>query len=352
MLELIPYLRAPIVQAPMAGVTKPAMVIAACKAGIIGSHGGGMLSPDQLRTDIREIREAVGDKPFNINLFVLDSKYADSTYSYAFSADEKSWVDSYYEKQGLHAPSSNAPYAPDFEKQFEVIMAEKPPIASFAFGIINSEQVTALKRRNIKMVGTATNVKEAIEWARIGADAIVAQGSEAGGHRGGWLDSGVPGMGTIKLVSAIRNEVPHVPVIAAGGIVDGKGLFEAVDAGAAMAQVGTPFLFGQEAGLNSTHIRGLQEAQATAFTKGFTGRYARGVVNSFMQYAEGKPTAPYPIQNRLTQPLRADSAKRGSWESMSLWAGEGLTTLPRQVEPVATIAERLAKQYNQFKSKA
>ena len=211
----------------------------------------------------------------------------------------------------------------------QALIRAAPPVASFAFSILTAAQVAALHARDVFVIGTATTVAEARAWVAVGADAICAQGSEAGGHRGTFLapveDSLV---GTMALVSTVRRAAA-VPVIAAGGIMDGRGVAAALALGAAAAQMGTAFLLADQSMVSPPWRRAIETAEddRTRLTRAFSGRYARGIENDFMrQMRPVEADVPaYPIQNRLTQALRAGAAKAGDASVLSLWAGQAAT---------------------------
>jgi nitronate monooxygenase len=208
------------------------------------------------------------------------------------------------------------------------VIRAAPPAASFTLSILRAEQVQALQASDILVVGTATTVAEARAWAEVGADAISAQGFEAGGHRGGFLapqeDSLV---GTMALVPLIAQAV-DLPVIAAGGIMDGRGVAAGLALGAVAAQMGTAFLLSDQTAISKPWARAIEVVgdDATRLTRAFSGRYARGIENDFMRRmrpVEAEVPA-YPVQNRLTQPLRAAAGRMDDPEVISLWAGQGV----------------------------
>jgi nitronate monooxygenase len=239
----------------------------------------------------------------------------------------------WYEAVGEPLPQAPNAYAPDFDAQFAALVRAAPPIASFTFGVLRPKEVAALHNVGALVVGTATTVAEAKAWAVVGADGICAQGAEAGGHRGHFLaDVEASLVGTLALVPTVRQAV-DLPVIAAGGIMDGRGVAAALALGADAVQMGTAFLLSDQSTISAPWRAALQAASddPTRLTRAFTGRHARGLENRFMREmrpVEGEVPA-YPVQNRLTQPLRAAAAAADEADLISLWAGQGA----RLVEP-------------------
>ena len=313
----------PIIQAPMVGASSFEMALAVSKAGGLGSFGAGAMAPADIEAEVRRFRTA-SDRPFGVNLFVLEAATPAAAEVDAAIERLRPW----YEGLGIDPPAPPNDFAPDFQAQFAALLRAAPPLASFTFGLIPPDQVNALKAAGTYVVGTATTVAEARAWAEVGADAISAQGAEAGGHRGTFLASADESLiGTFALVGGIRQAI-DLPVIAAGGIMDGRGVAAALALGAVAAQMGTAFLLADQSGASATWRKALEAASddPTRLTRALTGRYARGVENRFMssmRAAEGDVPA-YPVQNRLTQPLRVAAAKAGDPDVLSLWAGQGV----------------------------
>ncbi len=312
----------PIIQGPMLGASTPEMVCTASLAGGIGSLGAAGYAPSALAETIGGIRDQVGEKPFLINLFVLEpAKPAPAALARAM-AELAPWR----AELGLAEQSIPNKWAEDFAAQFEVLVEAAPPIASFTFGILTAAQCARLKARGIKVIGTATTVAEARAWAEIGADAICASGFESGGHRGTFLKPVEDSLiGTLSLVPAVKAAVA-LPVIAAGGIMDGRSIAAMLTLGAEAVQMGTAFLLAEESAISAPwrgELKG-KDADATRLTRAFSGRYARGLENRFLREMAGKDIPPYPIQNALTQELRAANAKAGRSDMLSLWAGQGV----------------------------
>ncbi len=313
----------PIVQGPMLGASTEAMVIAVSNAGGLGSLAASNLAPHALSQAAARLRTGTG-QPFLLNLFIQAPAQPDM-------ADVKSAMERiapWREKYGLPTQSVPNNWAEPFLPQFAALVDIAPPAASFTFGCLSRDQVAALKARGTWVMGTATTVAEARAWVEVGADAICAQGFEAGGHRGTFLkDVGESLVGTLSLVSTIRAAV-DLPVIAAGGITDGAAIAATLALGASAAQIGTAYLLSDESGISAPWRQSIESVgdDATALTRAFSGRHARGIENTFMREmrAVEADIPAYPIQNALTQELRAAAAKAGDAEALSLWAGQSV----------------------------
>jgi len=319
---MLPELLIPIIQAPMLGASTPALAAAVSRAGGLGSLAPG-LNAEAMAHAAATVRAAT-DRPFAMNLFVLEP----TTPAAAEVARAVEVLAPYYAALGLPRPTAPTRWAEDFAAQFQALLLCRPAVASFTFGCLTAEQVASLHAAGTAVVGTATTVGEARAWAAVGADAICAQGCEAGGHRGSFLAPVAASLvGTMALVPAIRDAVP-LPVIAAGGIMDGRGIAAALALGAHAVQLGTAFLLSPEAATSAPWRQAIASADddPTRLTRAFSGRFARGIENRFMR--ELRPIEdtlpPYPVQNALTQPLRAAATRAGDPELMSLWAGQGV----------------------------
>ncbi|MFC4303774.1 NAD(P)H-dependent flavin oxidoreductase [Cohnella boryungensis] len=317
-------IRYPILQAPMAGgPTTPELIAAVSNAGGLGNLGAGYLTPEQIDQAIREIKERTAH-PFGVNLFVPEP--------FTESVDEirqmNNSLNSYRARLGIAQDPEITKYAESFEEQIQAVLDGGVPVCSFTFGIPGASVIEALKQRGTVVIGTATTVEEAIRLEAAGMDAIVAQGSEAGGHRGAFLNrQDEPLIGTMALVPQMIDQV-SLPVIAAGGIMDGRGLAASLALGASAVQMGTAFLACPESGAHPVYKQKVLTAheEETSVTPVYSGKAARGIVTAFMkdmnQYAGEIP--PYPIQNALTRDIRQAAAKANNPEYMSLWAGQGV----------------------------
>lgn len=314
--------RLPIFQAPMLGASGPEMAREASRAGALGALAAAGTSADALAGEVDKLRAELGDLPFSVNLFILEPASPDPQ----GVAKAMAQLAPYRAELGLPEQAIPNTWAEDFSRQFEALIKAAPPVASFTFGILSSEQCARLKARGTRIIGTATTVAEARAWHQAGADAFLAQGMEAGGHRGTFLGAVEESLvGVFSLVQAIKAALP-LPVIAAGGIMDGRGVAAMLQLGADAVQMGTALLLATESRISApwrAELKG-RDADATRLTRAFSGRYARGIENRFMREMADREIPPYPIQNALTGELRATSAKAGRSDMLSLWAGQGV----------------------------
>ena len=332
----------PIIQAPLAGGgDTPALVAAVCNAGGLAFIGAAYLTPEQIGSASREVR-ARTSKPFGINLFApLPALDAPRDPKPALER-----VARFFAELGLPPPVVPARPRDSFNEQLAAALESGASVFSFTLGILPKNAVEAIKARAMFLIGTASTVEEAIALEKAKVDAIVTQGSEAGGHRATFaadFDSGM--IGTISLVPQVVDAVT-VPVIASGGIMDGRGIAAALALGASAVQLGTAFLTCDEAGVPEVYKKAILKAREheTRLTRAFSGRPARGIVNRFMTEFEESDAAgailPFPLQNDLTRPLRAAAAKQGRAEFLSLWAGQGVRLSQRRM--AAQLVECLA----------
>ena len=333
----------PIIQAPMAGGgDTPALVAAVCEAGALGSIGATYLTPQQIADSSRAVRSRTR-RPFGINLFAPIPR-AEAPADARLALER---VARYFSELGLPPPAAPAWPADTFGDLLAAALESGAAVFSFTLGVLPAAAIDAIKGRGMFLAGTATSVEEAIALERAGVDAIVAQGSEAGGHRGSFAADFESSMiGTIALVPQMVDAV-RVPVVASGGIMDGRGIAAALALGAAGAQLGTAFLTCEEAGVPAAYKEAILRAREheTRITRAFSGRPARGIVNRFMAEAESAPAGailPFPLQNALTRPLRTAAAKAGRAEFLSLWAGQGVRMARRAT--AGGLVERLATE--------
>ncbi|WEK51891.1 MAG: nitronate monooxygenase [Candidatus Kaistia colombiensis] len=313
----------PILLAPMAGFGTPKLAVGVAEAGGLGALACATISPEQARADLDAYRAATA-KPVNLNFFCHRPPQADSAREAAWRAR----LAPYYRELELDpampvAPSSRAPFDDAF---CEVVEVYGPKVVSFHFGLPEPRLLDRVRATGARVIASATTVAEARFLEAQGCDAIIAQGAEAGGHRGMFLTADVSGqIGTFALVPQVVDAV-QVPVIAAGGIADARGVVAALSLGAAAVQIGTAFLLAPEAKISPQHRRALETAEAdeTAITNIFTGRPARGVVNRLMR--ELGPLAPeapaFPLAGGALAPLRARTEPAGSGDFMALWSGQ------------------------------
>jgi nitronate monooxygenase len=337
-------LRHPVIQAPLAGGgDTPALVAAVAEAGAFGFIGGAYLTPPQILDAARAVK-ARTQRPFGVNLFApVRGPEPPKDFGPALKR-----LAPYYAELGLAPPEIPAPKADAFPEQLAAALESGASVFSFTFGVLPAHTIAAIKARGMFVMGTATTVEEAMTLERAGADAIVAQGSEAGGHRGTFGESFEAGMiGTVALVPQVADAVT-VPVVASGGIMDGRGIAAALALGASAVQMGTAFLTCDEAGIPPAYKQAILTAQenATRLTRAFSGRPARGIANRFMTDMEASGIAdhilPFPLQDALTRPLRTAAAQQARAEYLSLWAGQGLRLARRQ--SASDLVARLARE--------
>ena len=312
----------PIIQAPMAGgPSTPELVAAVSNPGALGFLGVGYLTPYQIDLEIRKVKELT-NQPFGVNLFVPDSNTESP-----ISPKVKKRLEQYSLELGIESPDLPGPPKYSFEDQLAVIIDHKVPIFSFTFGIPDKTLIRDLEERDISTIGTATCVEEGVLLENSGCSAIVSQGSEAGGHRGtfGSTDS-TPMIGVLALVPQLVDKV-EIPVIASGGIMDGRGIAASLALRASGVQMGTAFLSCKEARVPKPWLDSLLTSKdvSTVLTKAFSGKYARGIKNRFIDemFSLENEIPNYPLQNSLTRSLRNASRDKGNRDFMSLWAGQG-----------------------------
>ena len=314
----------PIIQAPMAGgITTPELVAAVSNAGGLGMIGAGYMTVENLESVIRQIFKLTS-KPFGVNLFVPENPaYSEEEIKRANEALEPTRKILEIEKRNDQVLTIN-PLA--FEDQIHLVIKYNIPICSFTFGIPPRNVLEQLKEHGVITIGTATTVTEAEMIEAADMDMVSVQGSEAGGHRGSFAGPFTESMiGTMALIPQVADHV-SIPVIAAGGIMDGRGVLSSLILGAQSVQMGTAFLTCIESRANELHkqrILNSSEDQAV-ITSAFSGKPARGIKNEFMinMQAYEHVLPPYPIQNMLTQDIRAQAAVQKNPEYMSLWCGQ------------------------------
>ncbi|MCI0395232.1 MAG: nitronate monooxygenase [Chloroflexi bacterium] len=334
-------LELPIIQAPMAGVQDSALTVAVSNAGGLGSLPCALLTLDAMRNELAAIKAQTA-RPFNLNFFC----HTPPTPSIEREAVWRATLSPYYEKFGINPDTIPAgPGRTPFSPEAAAVLAEfKPAVVSFHFGLPSAELLARVKAWGAKILSSATTVEEARWLEAQGADAIIAQGLEAGGHRGMFLsDDPTTQLGTFALVPQIVQAV-RLPVIAAGGIADAKGVAAAMTLGAAGVQVGTAYLLCPEATTSPVHRAALKSeaARHTALTNLFTGRPARGIVNYIMKELGPISTATpaFPLAIAAMAPLRAKAESQGSGDFSPLWSGQN--TSGCQEVPAAYLTQALA----------
>ena len=314
-------LKLPIIQAPMAGgVNTPRLASAVSNAGGIGSFGFSYSKPDKINKDLIETK-ALTNGAINANFFVfsdveLPSKELQSA---ALEAVRSLPIDG-----DFNVSIPQEPFFPDIETQLDPIWEHCPEILTFHFGIPKKSIIERALSLGINVGITATSVKEALEIERVGASFIIAQGVEAGGHRGTFNPEGKDdNLSLAELVNKLVN-VTSLPIVAAGAIMTGANIVAALKIGATAVQMGTAFLCCEESGTSESHKEFLlnKKNRKTLFTKSFSGRRAQGIENEFIKFMEGKSILPFPIQNTLTNSIRKLAVGINDGEYQSLWAGQ------------------------------
>lgn len=331
----------PIIQAPMAGVQGSALAVAVSNAGGLGSLPCAMLSLDAMRSELAAIK-AQTSKPFNVNFFC----HAPPTASAESEAAWRAALSPYYQEFGIDADSIPAgPGRVPFSAEAADVLSEfKPAAVSFHFGLPSADLLARVRAWGAKVLSSATTVEEARWLEAHGVDAIIAQGLEAGGHRGIFLSDDLSTqVGTFALLPQIVRAV-QVPVIAAGGIADAKGVAAAMALGAAGVQIGTAYLLCPEVSTSAVHRAALKSeaARHTALTNLFTGRPARGIVNRIMNELGPISTATpaFPLATAAIAPLRAKAESLGSGDFSPLWSGQNASGC-KEV-PAADLTRELA----------
>ena len=323
----------PIIQGPLGGFSSQRLTAAVSNFGGLGSFGALGMAPTAIQEVIAEIR-SLTSKPFAMNLWVsMEDEGAATSDAEAFER-ALSHLAPHFEAVGASKPQFS-PYKPlRFADQVRVLLDANVPAFSFIYGIPPKEILEECHRRGIVTIGTATTRDEAIALEQAGVDVVVASGFEAGGHRGSFLRSSEDSLtGTISLVPQVADAV-QIPVVAAGGIADARGIAAAFALGAGGVQMGTVFLACEESGASSLHREAILSGKAnrTSLTRGFTGRLARGIHNQLLEQMNrpGVTVLPYPLQRALMRNLAAPAQQAGRTELLALWAGQsaGLARCP------------------------
>lgn len=331
----------PIIQAPMAGATTPAMAAAAANAGAMGSLGCAMMGVGAMAAELRAA-QAGTNRSLNVNFFAHARPVPDEDLNAEAAARLAPW----YDRLGAGEVKAPADAIPTFDEAFcEAVIACGPTVASFHFGLPEAALVDRLKAAGILILSSATSAEEARWLEDHGADAIIAQGAEAGGHNGWFLPRrGADLTGTMALVPRVVDAV-RVPVVAAGGIADGRGVAAALMLGAAGVQVGTAFLATPECASPEVHKQAVIAATGddTMATRAYSGRLARGIANDFSRDMAAHADWPdFPLMNAATGPIRAASAGAGLPDAVALWSGQGAGLV--RAETTAGVVTRLVAE--------
>jgi nitronate monooxygenase len=334
---LLDQLEVPIVQAPLAGGPSTAELAAAvCNAGGLGFVAGGYRAPEALAEVLARVR-ALTDRPFGVNLFAASGTPADPEMVRRYAAALRPLA----ERAGV---ALGEPRFDDdwFDQKLALLLDDPPAVVSFTFGCPPAETIARVRRAGSAVWVTITDPDEAEQAVAAGADALVVQGVEAGGHRGSFVDREARvDSGLLALLALVRARV-NVPLVATGGIATGAGVAAVLAAGAAAAQIGTAFMRSPEAGTSAPHRAALATSRPTGLTRAFSGRLARGIVNRLQ--AEHSAAAPlaYPEVHHVTAPLRAQGRKAGDADVINLWAGQAHELAEER--PAAEIVARLVEE--------
>lgn len=342
----IPY----IIQAPMAGgITTPELVAAVANFGGIGSLATGYLTTQQVRENIHQIKKLT-NKPFAANIFIPNDVHYDQDAILNYQAAISQFKDQLGLANELITAKNFVPES-NFKEIIEVLIQEDIKIISFAFGVLSADLITLLKKHEIYLIGTANCFDEAKILAQNGIDFIVAQGMEAGGHRGGFLE---PTVNHIKTVDLVKEIVSHldIPVIAAGGIMNGQMIKQFIAIGASSCQLGTAFIITDESGASKSYKNELLKfskypTDPTVLTKAYSGKYVRALNNEFIQQIEKTVSniPAYPIAHYLSSPIRKTATLQSNTAVMGMWCGNNIALIRANL-PVKTLMQQLNNEYN------
>src|ERR1700743_546638 len=316
----------PIMQGPFGGnLSSVELVASVSNAGGLGGYGAYTLSPQEIIEVDKQIKAAT-NKPYNINLWVSDTDAVDGTITDQQFELTNQQFKPYFDEMGIPIPEKPAPFKSRFESQVQVILDIKPKVFSFMFGVPSADVLEQCRRLGIKTVGAATTLDEAIFLENAGVDMIIASGFEAGGHRPSFLKSAEASTtGTFVLLQLIKEKV-KIPVIAAGGIANGKGVAAAFALGADAAQIGTAFLATDESNATAMHKQMLfsDAAKYTTLSRAFTGRLGRGITSRIATdlVTKEKGFLPFPLQTQFMSHLRKAAIEQEKWDMILFWGGQ------------------------------
>lgn len=344
-------IKLPIIQAPMGGgYTTPELIAAVSNAGGLGSLGAGYMRPEDISVAIKKIK-SLTDKPYSVNLFIPEPYQSNNETLNLMTGI----LNILFSQVCSDIQPITSPYAQSFDEQAQVLVDEKVPIVSFTFGIPTTKWIEKFKRNKTILIGTATTLHEAKLLEKKGMDMIVAQGIEAGGHRGTFLENLDDSLiGNFALIPQLSDHL-KIPVIASGGIMDARSIIAALALGASAVQMGTAFLACPEAGTHPKFKKMLlnMKEDKTILTRAFSGKWARGIKNKFIHDMDEfkKHILDFPVQNALTRQIRDAAAKKGLTDFLSLWAGQaaylstGLTA-KRLIQHLDRDVKQLLKKLN------
>jgi nitronate monooxygenase len=346
----------PILQGPFGGnLSSVELTAAVSNAGGLGGYGAYTMSPQEIYEADRQIKAAT-NKPYNLNLWVSDSDMHPEVITDEQFNKVKEVFKPYFDEVGISLPEKPASFQSRFENQLEVILDVRPKVFSFMFGVPSADVLEQCKKMGIVTVGAATTLDEAIFLENSGVDMIIASGFEAGGHRPSFLDSAESSLtGTFVLLQLIREKV-KIPVIAAGGIANGKGVAAALALGASAAQIGTAFLACDESNALPIHKQMLfsDAAKDTTLSRAYTGRLGRGIISRIAKEIIGKETnvLPFPLQTTFISPLRKAALDQQKWDMILFWGGQIAPILKhtKADELMRSLIEETSAYFNDLKA--
>jgi len=346
----------PILQGPFGGnLSSVQLVSTVSNAGGLGGYGAYTLSPQEIIEVDRQIKAAT-NKPYNINLWVSDTDAVDGTVSDEQFKQAQQLFKPYFDELGIALPENPAPFKSRFENQVEVILHQRPPVFSFMFGTPSADILEQCHRLGIVTVGAATTLDEAIVLESAGVDMIIASGFEAGGHRPSFLAPAESStIGTFVLLQLIKEKV-KTPVIAAGGIANGKGVAAALALGADAAQIGTAFLATDESNATAIHKQMLfsDAAKHTTLSRAFTGRLGRGITSRIAANLMHKESGflPFPLQTQFMSHLRKAAIEQEKWDMILFWGGQVAPVLKhtKAAELMKSVIEETSAYFDHLKA--
>jgi len=346
----------PVLQGPFGGkLSSVELVSTVSNTGGLGGYGAYTLNPQEIVEVDKQIKAATS-KPYNINLWVSDTDALDGTVSDGQFKQAQQLFKPYFDELGIDLPEKPAPFKTRFENQVEVILHQRPPVFSFTFGTPSADILEQCRRLGIVTVGAATTLDEAVVLENAGVDLIIASGFEAGGHRPSFLASAEAStIGTFVLLQLIKEKV-KTPVIAAGGIANGKGVAAALALGAAAAQIGTAFLATDESNATAIHKQMLfsNAAKYTTLSRAFTGRLGRGITSRIAADLTHKENSflPFPLQTQFMSHLQKAAIEQEKWDMILFWGGQVAPILKytKAAELMKSIIEETAAYFDHLKA--
>jgi nitronate monooxygenase len=326
----------PIVLAPLAGgPSTPALAAAVCEAGGLGFLAAGYKTAESVSADIEELRRRTG-RPFALSLFVPSERVAERAVVTRYAESLRAEAEHYGAELGEPRHDDDG-----WEDKLSLAAGQRVPVVSFTFGCPQPEVIERLHGAGAAVWVTVTTVPEAVAAQRAGADALVVQGVEAGGHRGSFDDAAPGAVGLLALLQLVGVAV-DLPLVATGGLATGRAIAAVLVAGASAAQLGTAFMRTPEAGTSAPHLQALATGGDTALTRAFSGRTARGLVNRFLREHTADAPAAYPEVHHLTVPLRAAAREQGDQGGLNLWAGQAHALA--EEAPAGELVRRLGEE--------